>query len=61
MTREYELHHVTRRLLAWRQEWGGEAHWGTQIGERVLRDGADALWPLVSTGIAAQPAEEVPA
>jgi hypothetical protein len=27
----------------------------------VLRDGADVLWPLVSTGIAAQPAEEVPA
>jgi acyl-CoA dehydrogenase len=61
MTREYELHHSTRRLLAWREEWGGEAHWGAQLGERVLRDGADALWPLVSTGIAAQPAEGVPA
>jgi acyl-CoA dehydrogenase len=48
-------------LLAWREEWGGEAHWGAQLGERVLRDGADALWPLVSTGIAAQPAEGVPA
>ena len=61
MTREYELHHLTRRLLAWRDEWGGAAHWGTQLGERVLRDGADALWPMVSAGIAAQPAAEVPA
>ncbi|HEX5292729.1 MAG TPA: acyl-CoA dehydrogenase family protein [Streptosporangiaceae bacterium] len=60
MTREYELHHVTRRLLAWQQEWGGAAHWGTRIGERVLRDGADALWPMVSAGIAA-PAAEVTA
>jgi acyl-CoA dehydrogenase len=56
MTREYELHHVTRRLLAGRDEWGGGAHWGTQIGEHVLRDGADALWPMVSAGIA-PPAE----
>ena len=53
MTREYQLHHFTRRLLAWRDEWGGEAHWGAQLGDRVLRDGADQLWPLVSTGIAA--------
>jgi acyl-CoA dehydrogenase len=57
MTREYELHHFTRRLLAWRDEWGGETHWGTQLGERVLRDGADALWPLVSTGLAAPAGE----
>ena len=54
MTREYELHHVTRRLLAWRNEWGGETHWGAQIGERVLAGGADELWPLVSAGITAQ-------
>jgi acyl-CoA dehydrogenase len=61
MTREYELHHFTRRLLAGRDEWGGEAHWGAQIGERVLRDGADELWPLVSTGIADSAAAEASA
>jgi alkylation response protein AidB-like acyl-CoA dehydrogenase len=36
---------------------------GAPVGarEQVRRDGADGLWPLVSTGIAAQPAAEVPA
>jgi acyl-CoA dehydrogenase len=50
MTREYELHHFTRRLLAWPDEWGTEAHWAAELGGRVLRGGADALWPQITTG-----------
>jgi hypothetical protein len=53
MTKEYELHHFTRRLLTWADEWGGAERWGTQLGERVLRGGAAGLWPLVATGIVA--------
>jgi hypothetical protein len=53
MTKEYELHHFTRRLLTWADEWGGAERWGTQLGERVLRGGAGGLRPLVATGIVA--------
>jgi acyl-CoA dehydrogenase len=53
MTREYALHHFTRRLWTWRQEWGSEARWNRVIGEQVTAAGADALWPRVATGLVA--------
>jgi acyl-CoA dehydrogenase len=53
MTREYRLHHLTRRLWAWRQEWGSDEHWAELLGRRVLADGADQLWPTVTTGLRA--------
>jgi acyl-CoA dehydrogenase len=55
MTREYALHHFTRRLWTWRQEWGSEAHWSRWVGERVTAAGAEALWPRVATGLVAVP------
>jgi acyl-CoA dehydrogenase len=51
MTREYTLHHFTRRLWTWRQEWGSEARWSRAVGEQVTAAGADALWPRVATGL----------
>lgn len=53
MTREYTLHHFTRRLWTWRQEWGSEARWSRAVGEQVTAAGADALWPRVATGLVA--------
>jgi acyl-CoA dehydrogenase len=53
MTREYTLHHFTRRLWTWRQEWGSEAHWSRAVGEQVTAAGAEALWPRVATGLVA--------
>jgi acyl-CoA dehydrogenase len=53
MTREYALHHFTRRLWTWRQEWGSEARWSRAVGEQVTAAGADALWPRVATGLVA--------
>ena len=41
-TREYGLHHYTRRLLAWRDEHGTDAHWAIELGRRVAAHGA--LW-----------------
>jgi acyl-CoA dehydrogenase len=51
MTQEYELHHFTRRLLAWRDEWGSERDWAARLGEGVLAAGAQALWPQIATGL----------
>jgi acyl-CoA dehydrogenase len=57
MTQEYELHHFTRRLIAWRDEWGSEGQWNAELGEGVLRAGADALWPQITAGLAAPAGE----
>jgi acyl-CoA dehydrogenase len=53
MTREYTLHHFTRRLWTWRQEWGSEARWSRVVGEQVTAAGAGALWARVATGLVA--------
>ena len=47
-TYEHSLHHATRRLWAWREEFGNETHWATQLGHMVAARGADALWPFVA-------------
>lgn len=45
---EHTLHHFTRRLWAWREEFGNEAVWSRVIGCAVAAQGADSLWPLVT-------------
>jgi acyl-CoA dehydrogenase len=47
-TREHSLHHVTRRLWSWRDEFGNETHWQTQLGRLVVRQGSDQLWSLLT-------------
>jgi acyl-CoA dehydrogenase len=47
-TYEHELHFSTRRLWAWRGEFGPEAFWAEKIGQRVLDRGADNLWSDVT-------------
>jgi len=47
-TREHSLHNVTRRLYAWRDEYGNEVWWQRWIGRRVSAQGADALWPMLT-------------
>jgi alkylation response protein AidB-like acyl-CoA dehydrogenase len=46
-THEHTLHHFTRRLLAWRDEYGREAHWQARLGRRAVSLGADRTWELV--------------
>ncbi len=43
-THEHNLHYSTRRLWAWRDEFGGESHWQVRLGRMVSADGPDALW-----------------
>jgi len=50
MTREYPLHHFSRRLWAWRSEYGDERYWSRTLGAEVVAAGADALYPIVTGG-----------
>lgn len=52
-THEHQLHHTTRRLWAWRDEFGAEQIWQQQLGESIARQvaekGGDALWDFIAT------------
>ncbi len=52
-THEHQLHHTTRRLWAWRDEYGTEQIWQQQLGatlaRRVAAQGGDALWDFIAT------------
>lgn len=47
-THEYALHQFTRRMWAWRDEFGGEPYWQAELGRQVAKAGADRLWVLAS-------------
>jgi alkylation response protein AidB-like acyl-CoA dehydrogenase len=47
-TREYSLQHLTRRLWAWREQFGSEAYWQRRLGALVAQKGADGLWPQLA-------------
>jgi acyl-CoA dehydrogenase len=48
ITREHVLHYRTRRLWAWRDEFGNEVYWQTRLGHLVATKGADELWPTLT-------------
>lgn len=47
-THEHALHHFTRRLWAWRDEFGNEAHWARRLGRLAVGAGPRGLWRLSS-------------
>ena len=49
-TYEHSLHHATRRLWAWREEFGNETLWAGRLGKLVAEQGADELWPFLTQG-----------
>jgi alkylation response protein AidB-like acyl-CoA dehydrogenase len=49
-TYEHSLHHATRRLWSWREEFGNEAAWAQRLGRMVAARGADQLWPFITQG-----------
>jgi hypothetical protein len=52
-TREYALHQYTRRLWAWRDEYGSAAEWRERLGRAFAGTPADELWPrLARVGVA---------
>jgi alkylation response protein AidB-like acyl-CoA dehydrogenase len=49
-TYEHSLHHATRRLWSWREEFGNETVWSRRLGLMVAAQGADEFWPFVTAG-----------
>lgn len=47
-TQEYSLHLFTRRLWAWRGEFGSATRWSQQVGEHVCAAGGDGFWPMLT-------------
>ncbi|BBK37639.1 acyl-CoA dehydrogenase [Allostella sp. ATCC 35155] len=47
-THEHTLHHFTRRLWTWRDEYGRESDWSIELGRYVASVGADGLWPWLT-------------
>jgi acyl-CoA dehydrogenase len=46
-TQEHELRLSTTRLWAWRDEWGNEAMWWSEIGELLLSSNDD-VWSIIA-------------
>jgi acyl-CoA dehydrogenase len=42
------LHRFTRRLWAWRDDFGNESQWAVKLGRLVAAKGADGLWPMLA-------------
>ena len=48
-TEEHILHRFTQRLWDWRDDFGNESEWAVELGALVAENGADELWPLLTT------------
>ena len=51
-TLEHALPTETRRLWAWRSEYGDEHAWSTRLGNALGRAGAERLYPVIAGGSA---------
>ena len=49
-TMEYDLHHYTRRLWAWRDAMGNEHIWAQKLGNDLAQKDSNNLWRGVTTG-----------
>lgn len=52
MTYEHRLQHLTRRLWAWRQEYGSAREWSGLLGWDLHAAGPDRLYPAVAGSMA---------
>jgi acyl-CoA dehydrogenase len=48
-THEHSLHLFTKRLWAWRDEYGNEREWQTVLGRFAARARSTALWNMLAT------------
>jgi len=49
-TYEHNLHHFTRRLWCWRDDYGSDTTWAGELGRLVCAAGPEALWPGLTAG-----------
>jgi acyl-CoA dehydrogenase len=47
-TQEHALQRATRRLWAWRTEFGSERDWAVKLGRSIAAAGARRLWPTLT-------------
>lgn len=47
-THEHALHFATRRLWAWREEFGTDAQWAEELGRAAIRARASGFWPALT-------------
>lgn len=47
-TQEHPLHFATRRLWAWREQFGSDAEWAQRLGRAAIRAGATGFWPALT-------------
>ena len=47
-THEHALHFATRRLWAWREEFGSDAWWAEHLGRAAIQGAAAGFWPALT-------------
>lgn len=47
VTHEHILHHYTRRLWSWRDEYGNERYWGAVLADTLLKNNG-TLWQFIT-------------
>lgn len=47
-THEHPMHHFTRRLWSWRDEYGNERYWQNILGGALLQHSPEDLWPALT-------------
>ena len=48
-TQEHILQRFTRRMMGWRDDFGTEADWAVRLGQHIAGQGADHIWPMLTT------------
>ncbi len=48
-TYEYGYHFLTRRLWAWRAEFGGSGEWAEYLGRIATTEGGDNIWRYITS------------
>ncbi len=49
-TYEHTLHFATRRLWAWRNEFGNDAYWASELGVSIIAAGGGQFWGNLTAG-----------
>ena len=47
-THEHALHFATRRLWAWREQFGTDAQWAARLGRAAILAGGGGFWPALT-------------
>ncbi|PYC48428.1 acyl-CoA dehydrogenase [Litorivita pollutaquae] len=51
-TQEHALHHFTKRIWSWRDEFGTELEWSTELGRAALSSPQDTFWQFITDSTA---------